>query len=63
MARNWQRISSAPNGRPVLTKIDDARGVRNEQVLTRRGNLWWVDKNGEPEMYVYYAPTHWAEVE
>jgi len=40
----------------VDTKIDDRRGVRNEQPMFLRGNLWWVADGG---MYVYYRPTHW----
>ena len=42
-----------------MTKIDDGGGVRNEQPMVRRGNLWWIN-DGEPgSMYVYYTPTHW----
>jgi len=44
--------------RTVLTKIDDVRGIRNVQTLTRRGNLWWFP---DGSMYVYYKPTHWTE--
>lgn len=45
-------------GRVVDTKIDDDRGVRNEQPLKRRGQLWYFPAG---EMYVYYTPTHWKE--
>lgn len=55
----WMPIETAPNNVPVMTKIDDERGSRNAQVMTRRGRLWWIDKAGAPEMYVYYSPTHW----
>lgn len=49
-----------PNdGVPVHTKIDDADGVRNVQMLKRRGNLWFLV---DDSMYVYYTPTHWAKV-
>lgn len=58
MAGEWKTTDSAPDGIEVETKIDDAAGVRNEQTLRRRGNLWWTP-NGE--MYVYYTPTHWRE--
>lgn len=52
----WQAIATAPDDTPVLTRIDDEHGVRNEQLLTRHGRLWWfVDGS----MYVYYTPTHW----
>lgn len=51
----WQSISSAPENVPVLTKIYDERGERNEQPLKRQGRLFYVDGS----MYVYYTPTHW----
>lgn len=54
---NWKTIESAPEGVPVRTKIDDAQGIRNEQVLRRQGRLWWFP---DGSMYVYYSPTHWA---
>lgn len=53
---DWQPISNAPEGVVVETKIDDARGVRNEQRLIRKGRLWFFD---DMSMYVYYTPTHW----
>jgi hypothetical protein len=54
----WIRCSDSlpPNGLLVLTKIDDAKGLRNEQQLTREGNLWFFTDHS---MYVYYRPTHW----
>jgi hypothetical protein len=54
----WERIDSTipPENVPVLTKIDDRDGVRNEQVLTRKGSLYFCSDG----MYVYYRPTHWA---
>lgn len=55
----WQPISSAPEGVEVLTKIDDSRGPRNEQTLTRKGRLWFYP---DMSMYVYYTPTHWQPV-
>jgi len=45
-----------PDGVPVPTKIDDAKGCRNEQDLKRQGNLWFVP---DGSIYVYYTPTHW----
>ena len=50
----WQPISSAPEGVPVETKIHDGQGARNQQVMVRRGRLWFTGG-----MYVYYEPTHW----
>lgn len=52
----WQPAYSAPFSVAVETKIDDGNGVRNEQKLIRRGELWWLPDHS---MYVYYAPTHW----
>ena len=52
----WRTIDSAPEGVEVMTKIDDEHGVRNEQSLKRRGNLWFLS---DGSMYVYYWPTHW----
>ena len=56
---DWQTIRSAPRDVPVLTKIDDKDGARNEQALTLKGNLWWTP---DGEMYVYYTPTHWRHL-
>jgi hypothetical protein len=44
-------------GQVVNTKIDDSKGVRNEQQLKLSGNLWFFP---DGSMYVYYTPTHWA---
>lgn len=53
----WNTIESAPSGRLVMTKIEDANGSRNEQPMTQSGSLWFAG-----EMYVYYRPTHWREL-
>ncbi len=45
-----------PEGVVVDTKIDDAGVARNEQLLKRHGNLWFLS---DGSMYVYYQPTHW----
>lgn len=45
-----------PEKLPVMTKIDDGKGTRNEAVLVRSGNLWFLP---DMSMYVYYVPTHW----
>lgn len=50
--------SLPPEGVPVLTKIHDGAGCRNEQMLKRRGRLWFFP---DDSMYVYYTPTHWQE--
>jgi hypothetical protein len=54
----WISLANSlpPEGELVDTKIDDAKGVRNEQTLLRRGSLWFTSESG---MYVYYTPTHW----
>lgn len=57
---NWETIESAPDRIVVETKIDDEDGLRNEQRLMRRGNLWWLPSG---EMYVYYTPTHWRSID
>ena len=44
----------------VKTKIDDDKGIRNEQLLVRSGKLWFFP---EGDMYVYYTPTHWDYIE
>lgn len=56
MANNWQPIDTAPEHIVVDTKIDDEHGLRNEQPLMKRDNLWWFP---DGELYVYYRPTHW----
>ncbi len=52
----WLPIYTAPDGVLVNTRIDDGRGIRNEQPLKRSGRLWWL---ADGAMYVYYDPTHW----
>lgn len=47
-----------PEGEVVETKIDDAKGCRNEQPLYRQGRLWFFP---DASMYVYYTPTHWRQ--
>lgn len=47
-----------PEGVTVMTKIDDARGVRNEQRLRRSGSMLFGGG-----MYVYYQPTHWCHLD
>lgn len=54
--QSWIPIDYAPEHVPVLTKIWDDHGSRNEATLTRRGRLWWFP---DGSMYVYYTPTHW----
>lgn len=49
-----------PNGIVVETKIDDAKGERNQQTLKRQGRLWYFP---DGSMYVYYTPSHWRNVQ
>lgn len=56
---NWQPISTAPENVVIMTKIDDERGERNIQPMKRRNRLWWF---ADGSMYVYYTPTHWADL-
>ena len=55
----WLPVDTAPERVVVMTKIDDERGVRNEQPLKRQGRLWWTP---DGNMYVYYTPTHWKRI-
>lgn len=48
-----------PEKEAVYTKFDDGGMDHNEGVLRRRGNLWFQE---DWSMYVYYRPTHWAEL-
>lgn len=52
----WKAIKdqAPPEGVEVDTIVSDEVGLRNEQPMTFKNNLWWVG-----DMYVYYAPTHW----
>lgn len=59
-----EQTDPPPEGRVVLTKIDDNKGARNVQKLKRgtgkaNGLYFYPDDS----MYVYYAPTHWRECE
>jgi hypothetical protein len=60
--QRWTRLidKEPPMGVAVDTKIDDAKGVRNEQQLKRNGALWFFP---DGSMYVYYTPTHWRFTE
>jgi len=57
----WTLISNQlpPENIPVLTKIEDSAGIRNETVLIRQSNLWFLS---DMSMYVYYTPTHWSYI-
>ena len=57
----WIKVTDQkpPEGKIVKTKIDDEKGVRNEQNLIYKSNLWWHE---DMYMYVYYTPTHWYKV-
>ena len=60
---DWNTIESAPKDKLVMTKIDDEKGCRNERLMMKRGNLWWINPGEDSEMYVYYTPTHWREID
>lgn len=55
----WYAIETAPADKEVWTKINDERGERNVQKLTRKGRLWFTGTADGVGMYVYYTPTHW----
>lgn len=48
-----------PEGKTVLTRIDDEKGIRNTTELFRSKHLWFIP---DGSMYVYYQPTHWFKV-
>ena len=54
----WNKTATTlpPEGWPVMTKVDDEHGARNEQLLVRKGHLWFYP---DASMYVHYTPTHW----
>ncbi len=58
----WIKVSTQfpPPDTLVNTKIDDDKGIRNEQRLKKMGNLWW---HPDGKMYVYYTPTHWSFID
>lgn len=58
-AEQWEPIHTAPEGIEIMTKIDDARGVRNVQSLKRCGGLFFFP---DGSMYIYYTPTHWRHL-
>ncbi len=65
---NWRDdIGNAPEGVVVNTKIDDEHGERNFETLKKvtrepgKTRPMWFLPDGSS--YVYYAPTHWCEVE
>lgn len=55
---DWRntKMEKPPLGLIVDTKIEDHKGVRNEQQLKLVNNLWFVP---DGSIYVYYEPTHW----
>lgn len=58
MKKEWISVKEKlpPDKVVVETKIDDEKGTRNEGMLYRNGNLWFLP---DGSMYVYYVPTHW----
>lgn len=67
LIEQWNPIETAPEGVEVMTKIDDAGGVRNVQSLVKRTRIpgetrpmFWTP---DGSMYVYYTPTHWRALQ
>lgn len=52
-------LQKPDEGKVVMTCIMDRNGMRNEQLLVRKKNLWF---HSDMSMYVYYEPSHWKEV-
>lgn len=46
-----------PEGLEVLTKSANSMGEWNRRTLKRKGTVWFAP--GDPELRVYYTPTHW----
>lgn len=61
MSQAWipTAVQLPPENQTVETKIDNAKGCRNEGRLFRQGRLWYVPSG---DMYVYYTPTHWKPI-
>lgn len=59
--KKWIDIKSKlpPEGKVVMTKIEDKNGERNKQPLKRIKNLWFLP---DGSVYVYYIPTHWRDL-
>jgi hypothetical protein len=63
----WTRCSHhlPPVNEVVMTKIDDALGIRNEQplklMLSSENRMLWYTATVRPA-YVYYTPTHWQRM-
>ena len=62
----WKEVAlyPPPMGVEVMTKIHDKNGCRNIQSLKMRQReggrpMWFMP---DDSMYVYYTPTHWAEM-
>ena len=62
MKMNWVncKLELPPTNVVVMTKIDDEKGSRCEQLLKRQNNLWFFS---DDSMYVYYTPTHWSYID
>ena len=60
---NWIKCSDRmpPSNELVMTKIDDENGERSVVPLRKhhKGSLWF---HSDGETYVYYSPTHWAQM-
>jgi len=65
---DWKKCTEElpPVDIAVMTKIDDDKGCRNEQILKRyqrndNSRFLWFIQDGS--VYVYYEPTHWSFIE
>lgn len=53
----WHPIATMPDGTTAITRINDAKGIRNESILRKSGGRFFT--NGPAALYVYYTPTEW----
>ena len=62
MGNKWKYIKTTPPplNTVVETRINDMKGIRNEQTLKFNGRMWFVP---DGSMYIYYEPTEWREIE
>ena len=54
------KLKLPPNNLEVMTKIDDEKGCRCEEILRRQNRLWFFP---DYSMYIYYTPTHWSYID
>lgn len=54
-------VYATPQGVPVKVADIDGKVIKREQVLVRRGSLWFTGT--DYASYNYWTPTHWAPLQ